>query len=167
MRLPKRRSQTLKLHQDEGEILLTPEGLARLERELDRLNRDQRPKAVADVAEARQKGDLSENAEYQEARARLSRIQSRVFSLTERLKRVRVFERSATGTVALGSTVVVQRANARATYVIVGPFEADILRGRISHLSPLGSALIGKCAGDKAVVRSERGETTYRILDVW
>lgn len=137
-----------------------------MRRTLERLDTRDRPQAVEDVADARQKGDLSENAEYQEARARLSRIQSRIFTLREKLKRARVIQQPTDGTIGLGSTVTLASGGNTATYRIVGPHEADILRNRISHLSPLGAAILNHKTGDRVTIRSENGEKEYDILDV-
>ncbi len=166
MQLPKRRHQTLKIHEDEGPELLTAGAIERMHRSLADLKAVQRPQAVTDLSEARAKGDLSENAEYQEAKGRLSRIDGRIFSLTERLKRAVVIERSTGGEIRLGSCVIVEVNGKQKTYDIVGPREADPSRGRISHVSPLGEALTGHVAGDTVTFDAPSGPVTYRVVGV-
>jgi transcription elongation factor GreA len=166
MQIPKRRSQTLKTVYDEDAVLLTPEGLKRLKSERERLDKIERPQAVQDVYEARQKGDLSENAEYQEARARLSRLQSRIFNIGEKLKRVIPIEKTAAGRIGIGSSVVLIHGDKSKTYQIVSPHEADILRGRLSHLSPLGTALLNHKMGDVVKIKANEMMQEYAITEV-
>lgn len=166
MRIPKRRSQELKTVYDEEPVLLTPDGLKRLKTERERLDKVERPQAVQDVYEARQKGDLSENAEYQEARSRLSRLQSRIFNIDEKLKRAKVITKQSSGKIGIGSVVVLQTGGKTKIYSIVGPHEADVLRGRISHLSPLGSELLQHSTGDIIVLHTQQGDTEYKIIEV-
>lgn len=163
MRLPVRKSQQLRRRDDEGPIPLTPEGILRLEDDLKRLESVERPRAVEDVSVAVAKGDLSENAEYQEAKSRLARIDGRIFSITDRLKRAVTIEKGASDRVELGSSVTVVADGKRKTYLIVGPSESNPSHGRISHVSPLGSALIGNSVGDVVTVSTERGDVEYRI----
>lgn len=156
----------LKAVDNDEVIYLTLDAIAGLKRELERLDKVERPQAVHDVAEAQQKGDLSENAEYQEARARLSRIQRRIFNLEERLKRAKPIEKQTGGRVGLGSIVVLKHDGKTKTYTLVGPHEADILRGRISYLSPLGAALLNHVVNDIVQIQTEQGEKEYTILKV-
>ena len=167
MQLPKRRSQILKKRENESDYdYLTEIGLRRLKETLDDLEKQQ-PQAIEDVSVAVAKGDLSENAEYQDARARLSRIQSRIFSIKDRLKRVQVIQHPTTpGRIGLGSTVVVETSGKQKTYEIVGPRETNPSRGRISHLSPLGTALMNHFAGESVVIRTDKEEVAYRIIEV-
>ncbi|MBU0540633.1 transcription elongation factor GreA [Patescibacteria group bacterium] len=166
MQIPKRKSQMLRAVDNDEVIFLTPDAIFRLKRERERLDKVERPQAVRDVAEARQKGDLSENAEYQEARARLSRLQSRIFNIDERSKRAKPIEKQTSGRVGLGSTVVLNHGGKKQTYLLVGPHEADILRGRISHLSPLGAALLDHVVNDVVRIQTEQGEKEYTIISV-
>lgn len=167
MQLPKRRSQLLKKRDEDQVIYLTPDGLLRLQATLKDLKTRQQPKAIEDVGIAVQKGDLSENAEYQEARARLSSIQSRIFSIEDRLRRVRVIQApDSSDTIQLGSTVTVRVNHQEKTYEILGPQETDPSRGRISHQSPLGIALIGHAQGDTVHLSTEQGVKTYEIIKI-
>ena len=160
MRLPVRKSQLLRDH-DDGPVLMTPGGVEKMKRDIERMKRE-RPGVVEELSIALAKGDLSENAEYRDARDRLNRIDSRTFSITDRLKRIRVIEPGTTSSVQLGSNVTVEVDNESKTYEIVGPSETNPSRGRISHLSPLGSAMIGKIIGETVEVNGR----TYRILAI-
>ncbi|MFA6429158.1 MAG: transcription elongation factor GreA [Patescibacteria group bacterium] len=169
MQLPKRKSQQLKgRDDDEASNILTAEGLQRLKETLVDLEKRQQPQAIEDVSVAVQKGDLSENAEYQEARARLSRIQARIFSIKDRLKRVQVIAQdpASAGRIQLGATVVVEVNGNQRTYEIVGPRETNPSQGRISHVSPIGEALLGHHAGEEVLIQTQNGTVTYRILEV-
>jgi transcription elongation GreA/GreB family factor len=166
MRIPMRRSQQLKKHDDSGDVHLTTEGLRRLHDEIRRLE-GQKPQAIEDVVRTGQFGDFSENAEYQEAKFRLRRIDARIFQLKERLKRVRVIEKpKEDGTVQIGSRVTVEANEKQTAYEIVGPNEANPSRGRVSYLSPLGAALLGHEVGDEVKMRTEDRERIYRILEI-
>ncbi len=166
MQIPQRRAQKLR-KQDEGPLYLTPAGVKKLERELKDLERQQ-PEAIEDVDRTKQLGDFSENAEYQDAKFRLRRINDRIFSIKEKLKHVVVIQNDAndTGQVQLGSTVVLRVGGKEKTYQIVGPAEVNPSRGRISHVSPLGSELIGRMAGEKIILKTEAGAVEYEIVEV-
>ncbi len=165
MRLPRRRSDKLRSRDDEVAIIhLTPAGLKRLERELEDLEKVQQRQAIEDVSRTVAMGDLSENAEYQEAKHRLARIHSRIFSIKDRLKRVQVIHKKKTTTIQLGSTVVLGTLRGERTYELVGPAESNPSRGRISHFSPLGAALIGQSVGASIHITTEQGESLYTIV---
>ncbi len=168
MRLPKRRAQLLQIRIDEGPEIMTSVALERMKRTVEDLKTHQRPQTVEDLSFARQQGDLSENAEYQDARTRLSQIDGRIFSITEKIKRASVIEKETVtdGWISLGSTVTVHSKNGASTYTIVGPLESAPSRGRISHISPLGRALIGHRAGDNVEVTTPSGTIVYHISDV-
>ena len=169
MRLPKRRHELLKTYEEESApVYLTAEGVRRLEAELQRLETKDVPQAIEDVERTGAFGDRSENAEYQEAKHRLSRSHARIFFLKERLKRIIVIRepKKNTGIVLLGSTVTLRVAEAERTYRIVGPSESNPSQGRISHVSPLGAALMGHKIGDEIDLTTEHGVTRYTILDI-
>lgn len=168
MRVPKRQSQILKRQRDDetSPIHLTPKGIQRLKDDLHDLEKNQRPQAVEDVSRSVALGDLSENADYQEAKGRLSRIDGRIFGIRERLKRAVVIENEADGRVHLGSTVTLFANGHQTTYQIVGPHESNPSRGRISHVSPLGAALLDHAAGESVKIRTENGEVAYDIIEV-
>lgn len=167
MQLPRRRADRLRNREDETAIIyLTPAGLQHLQEELHDLEYIQQKQAIEDVSRTVAMGDLSENAEYQEAKHRLARIHGRIFSIKDRLKRVQVIQKSGRQTVQLGSTVVLETPSGTKTYEIVGPTESNPSKGRISHVSPLGAALLGQAAGAGITLTTEEGDRVYTILTI-
>lgn len=151
-------------------IQLTAQGLLDRKAELDELVNVKLPESVKRVANARAHGDLSENAEYHNAREEQQLIQSRIEELEEVIANGQVVKNTKSNSkVGMGSTVIVQLEGKKAktfTYHIVGEFEADPNEGRISIDSPLGVALMGKKKGDKVVVKAPAGEIAYIIIDI-
>ncbi len=143
---------------------LTPEALERLKRTLERLLKDERPKIVVDLSHALTLGDFSENAEYQDAKARLSRIDGRIFSMQERIRRAVVIERNDSDRVEIGSIVTVLSDGKERTFRIVGSQEADPSRGRISYHSPLGQLLLHRTVGAEVELEIPSGRKLYQIL---
>ncbi len=167
MRLPTRRWEKLKNREDETAVIyLTPAGKQRLEREVDDLEHVQQRQAAEDVARTGAMGDLSENAEYQEAKHRLARIHGRIFSIKDRLRRVVLIQKQAGGVIALGSTVTLEVNGKERIYELVGSSEVNPSRGRISHVSPLGQTLLGHKEKDIVILTTENGEMTYLIKSV-
>lgn len=149
MRLPQRRSQQMSQANNQVDLHVTPEAVERLKRTLVTLQKVERPKIVQDLSLALTYGDFSENAEYQAAKAALSRIDGRIFGLQERIKRAILIESgSDNGIIRMGSEVEIRINGKQKTYRILGPQEANPLRGAISYQSPLGAALIGHRAGE-------------------
>jgi len=166
MQVPIRRSQLLRKRDDQGPIYLTAAGIDRLKRELVTLEKEH-PEAAEDVYRLAQLGDFSENAEYQEAKYRLRRMNDRMASIKERLKRVVEIEEGVKGgRVQIGSTVKLKVDGKEKIYQIVGPAEVNPSRGRISYLSPLGSALMDRVAGDEVTIQIEGGEAKYLVWEV-
>lgn len=151
-------------------IPITAEGLARLERELKHLKTVERHDVIRAISEAREHGDLSENAEYHAARERQSFIEGRVAELEDKISRADVIDtRKLTGKdVKFGAhvTLVDEDTDDEATYQIVGADEADIQEKRLSITSPLARAMIGKEVGDTIVVSAPGGKKSYEILKV-
>jgi len=167
MQIPKRASQVLHASKRHEDRHMSAEAAERIKKTIDDLERHQRPQAVQDVSTAVQKGDLSENAEYHEARARLSRIDTRLFNLKEKLKNAVIIQKgNADGRVRIGSTVTLESNGERKTYEILGSLETDPSRNKISHRSPLGSALMDHTVGDEVAVQTPRGEAVYRVVEV-
>ncbi len=172
---PRRRWHKVASLDDHGPIPLTKEAHARMKARLARI-KARLPALAAEAGETAALGDRSDNAAYKEAKSLLRRAQRQVFTLEDQLTRVVEISPGTDerGAVRLGSTVVVASSPAgagpateqRSTYVIVGPFETDPASGRISHKSPLGSALIGKTTGDAVTVSTARGPRHYRIIEV-
>ncbi|MBU1349246.1 transcription elongation factor GreA [Patescibacteria group bacterium] len=167
MRIPTRKSQQLRVQGDRDNVISAWK-LQRLKDDLIDLEKRQRPLVVEDLADARSKGDLSENAEYQDARGKLSRMDSRIFSLKERIKNASIIEEGAgpAGQVRIGSTVVLSVDGHQRQYAIVGSQETDPSRGRISYLSPLGAALMGQHVGETVVIDTGDIKTSYGIVEV-
>jgi transcription elongation factor GreA len=153
-----------------SKIPMTPEGLARLEDELRKLKNDERPAVIRAIAEAREHGDLSENAEYHAARERQGFIEGRVAELEDIVSRAEVIDASKLSgdVVRFGATVMLADLDTdeESNYRIVGSHEADIAKGRISVTSPLGRALIGKTLGDTVEVTTPGGAKAYEVVKV-
>jgi transcription elongation factor GreA len=147
---------------------LTESGLTTLRAELHEMTNVTRPAVVARIKAARELGDLRENAEYQEARREQSFLEGRVQAIEELLRRVEIIEGgSDDGRVRLGSTVDVDEEDGiTATYAVVGTTESDPAAGRVSTDSPIGTALLGRSAGDEVEVVTPSGRLRYRIVAV-
>ena len=138
-------------------VHLTAEGQTRLEEELRDLVDNRRPVIVRRVATAREEGDLSENFAYHDARRELGLLDGRVQTIEAMLRHAEVMETTVGDVVGLGSTVTVRDEFGESTYVIVGPVEADVAAGRISMVSPLGAALMGRTVADEVSFSSPGG----------
>jgi transcription elongation factor GreA len=138
----------------------------RLVAELDELTRVKRREVVERIKTAREHGDLKENAEYHAAREEQSFLEGRILALEDRLRRAVIVEEAATGRVIIGSTVTVETGGEELTYTIVGSAEANPAAGRLSSVSPVGSALLGATPGAEVDVRTPRGEVRYRVVSV-
>lgn len=151
-------------------VPMTEAGYARLQDELRRLKTIDRPAVIKAIAEARDHGDLSENAEYHAARERQSFIEGRVLELEDKIARAEVIDvRKLNGTqVKFGATVVLadEDTSEETTYQIVGEDEADIRLGLIAVTSPIARALVGKQEGDIADVAAPGGVRSYEIVAV-
>lgn len=151
-------------------IPMTPVGLTVLEDELKRLKTTDRPDVIRAIAEAREHGDLSENAEYHAARERQSFVEGRILEIEGIICRAEVIDitKMSGHQVRFGATVTLTDEDTyeEITYMIVGVYEADIRQGRISVHSPLGKALIGKHQGDTVEVATPRGGKAYEIINV-
>ncbi len=149
---------------------MTPEGLVTLEEELRQLRNTARPEVIRAIAEAREHGDLSENAEYHAARDRQSFIEGRVGELEDKISRAEVIDVSKLSgkIVKFGAKVslIDEDTEKKLVYQIVGQDEADVKQGRIAITSPLARALIGKTVGDSVEVNTPKGEKAYEITRV-
>lgn len=146
---------------------LTPEGLKKLEEELQMRKTEMRQKIAEIIKEAKEQGDLSENAEYSEAKRQQADNERRIIELENEIRTSEVssFDKESQ-TVQMGSSVKVKFDGNEQTFAIVGSNEADPLGGKISNESPIGQALMGKSAGDKMKVSTPAGEQEYEILEV-
>jgi transcription elongation factor GreA len=146
---------------------MTAAGRAALEAELAELENVRRPEIVARIASTRSEGDLSENAGYHQAREDQSHVEGRIAELRASLRDAVIIEEGAPDGVArIGARVTVEDAYGKSTYFIVGPTEVDPAAGRISAQSPIGSALIGKRAGDVAKVAAPAGDMELKVVEV-
>ena len=149
---------------------MTADGFSRLQEELKRLKSVDRPAIIRQIAEARDHGDISENAEYHAARERQSFIEGRLMELEDKIARAEVIDVSKLSgkVVKFGATVTLadEETDEEASYQIVGEDEADISKGRLSVTSPLARALIGKSIGDSVEVATPRGARSYEVVKV-
>jgi transcription elongation factor GreA len=150
---------------------LTKAGAERLRDELAKLKRDDRPKVIAAIAEARAHGDLKENAEYHAAREQQGFIEGRIQLLESTISHAQIIdiEKLNPGErVVFGATVTLsdEETAEEITYQIVGDVEADIKHNRIAVSSPISRALIGQEVGEVVVVRAPAGDREYEIIDV-
>ncbi len=148
---------------------MTRAGFGALDDELRALKSVERPAVIRAIAEAREHGDLSENAEYHAARERQSFVEGRIKELEALLSLAEVIDPSKlSGSIKFGATVTVvdEDSDEEKTYQIVGEAEADIERGLLNIRSPLARSLIGKDVGDTAEVRTPGGEKSYEILSI-
>lgn len=150
---------------------MTVQGARALEEELLHLTKVVRPKLSQDIGEARELGDLKENAEYHAAREQQGMVEARIRDIEGRLQNAVVIDVTTiepTGKVIFGTTVEIANVETdeRVTYQIVGEDEADIKAGKISVTSPIARALIAKEEGDVAVVQTPSGIVEYEIVEV-
>ena len=149
---------------------LTKVGFTTLEEELKNLKAVERPNIIAAISEARAQGDLSENAEYSAAKEKQSFIEGRIQDLEAVLSRAQVIDVASvkSNVIRFGATVMVadEDSNEENSYQIVGDYEADIEKNKISLSSPLAKALIGKEVGDVAEYMAPGGKKSFEILEV-
>jgi transcription elongation factor GreA len=150
------------------ETFLTPEGLLKLEKELDHLKTVRRPEIAQAIHEAKMDGDVSENAGYEEAKRQQGFLEGRIMTIEAMLKNAVIIKSNGpSDTVILGSRVtVVEDGFDPETYVLVGSAEADPGNGRISNESPLGKALIGHQVGERIAFQTPGGPVEMEILRI-
>ncbi|OGW58060.1 MAG: transcription elongation factor GreA [Nitrospirae bacterium RBG_16_43_8] len=151
-------------------VPITREGHQKLQKELDRLLKVERPKNIQAIAEARAHGDLSENAEYHAAKEKQSFMEGRIQELKAKLALAEIIDPSKINQskAAFGAKVKVLDTTADEEYIfmLVGPDEADVKSGKISISSPVGRALLGKEVGDTAVINAPARTMEYAILEI-
>lgn len=144
---------------------ITAEGKKELETELTDLK--SRRGYVADkISEARDFGDLSENAEYDAAREEQGLLETRIAEIEDILGNANIIKATRKSTIDLGSKVELKTGKKTVNYIVVGPVEADPLEGKISNESPIGMALFGKKVDDKVTISTPKGNTTYTIVAI-
>ncbi|HET6381183.1 MAG TPA: transcription elongation factor GreA [candidate division Zixibacteria bacterium] len=148
-------------------VYLTAEGLEKLKAELNHLITVERPRVAQRIHDAKLDGDITENAEYEDAKQEQSFLEGRIATLEAQLKNAQVIESGGNGDkVGIGSRVVIRGADGEETFTIVGSAEASPRDGRISNESPVGAALMGRKKGDKVVVQAPAGPVTYTVVRV-
>src|SRR4051812_4090100 len=150
------------------EELISQEKFEELTKELDELRTTRRREVAEQLEYARSLGDLSENAEYQQAREMQASVEERITKLENILKNAKIVRSAKSDNVGMGTVVSVQKVGSdeKHSYTIVGAEEADMLSGKISYHSPLGSALMGKKKGDEFSFHTPKGAAKYKILKV-
>ena len=149
-------------------IMLTQSGMAELQDELKELKEVQMPKVIDRIANAREQGDLSENADYHSARDEQDILQARINDIEEILSKAELASESSSHDISLGSVVELEIVGKgkKFTYTIAGEYESDPAEGKISIESPVGKALKGKSKGDKVEVEVPAGKIEYKILSI-
>lgn len=146
---------------------LTPEGLKKLKTELDYLKTTRRAEVAEMIREAREGGDISESAAYEDAKQQQAFVEGQISDLERLLKDAVVIENRHNGTVNLGSRVTIEvQGGRRVEYVIVGSHEASPRDGRISNESPVGKALLNRATGESFPVETPSGKINYTIINV-
>ena len=152
------------------DVIITPEGLANLKAELDTLSTTRRREVAARIKEAREFGDISENAEYDDAKNEQAMLEHKIAQLEERLLSARVITKKeiSKDAVSVGSKVRIRDVNAKQTfeYHIVGSAEANPAENKLSNESPVGKAIMGHKKGDVVEVAAPRGTTKFKILEI-
>jgi transcription elongation factor GreA len=145
---------------------LSREGEAALRVELEQLANVRRFEVAARIHDAKEHGDLSENAEYEEAKNEQAFVEGRIQTLEGMLKTAVIIEHGDSEHVSIGSSVTVESEDGEETFAIVGSAEARPAEGRISNESPVGRALLGKRVGEEATVKTPDGVRYLKIMDV-
>jgi len=153
---------------NDQQAYLTSEKFAELKKELEHLKTVRRKEVAESLEYARSLGDLSENAEYQEARDMQAAIEERISHLEQVIKEAKIVSHDKSDVVGLGSEVCIQKAGEKGNicYTIVGSEEANIHAKKLSYLSPLGEALMGKAKGEEIEFTTPNGKQKYKLLKV-
>jgi transcription elongation factor GreA len=147
--------------------LLTPEGLSKINEELKHLVTEKRKEVIERIREAAAHGDLSENADYAQAREEQSFIEGRIAEIEEIVKNAEIISTTSHGnTINIGTTVKIKVGGNEKTYTIVGSNEANPKEGKISNESVVGKALLGKKVGQKVNIQTPAGEMAYEIISI-
>ena len=153
---------------EEKKNLLTRSGLNKLENELHNLKVNKRQEIAEKIKEAREQGDLSENAEYDAAKDEQREIEERIVAIEALLKNAEVVDDAEEGTINIGCKVKLfdKEFDEEVEYMIVGSTEANSLQGKISNESPVGMALLNHRVGDEVTVETQAGVLEYKVLSV-
>jgi transcription elongation factor GreA len=156
---------------DRNQELVTPEGLEKLQRELSYLTEVRRKEVADRIRQAREFGDISENSEYDDAKTEQGLLERRISEIQRRIRNAKVVDPSEVGddAVGLGTRVTLRAVGGKSeerTFQIVGANESDPRSGKLSHVSPVGRAVLRRRVGDKVTVSTPRGSTEYEIVNV-
>ena len=145
---------------------LTSEKFAELQKELDYLKSERRKEVAEHLEYSKKLGDLSENAEYHQAREEQAEVEDRISRLEDLLKKSVIAGKTSGEVITVGTTLRLQKEGDNKSYIytIVGSEEADMSQGKISNLSPLGSSLLGRKEGDTVSVQTPKGTITYKVV---
>lgn len=149
-----------------NEKFITPAGLKKLKKELTELKTVKRPKLTERIKNAKELGDLSENADYQDAKEVQGFMEGRILELENIIKMSTVIDKKTGDKIGISSIVKLKSGDNVIEYTIVGASEADLLNKKISNESPLGASLMDKKAGEKITIETPNGEVEYEILEV-
>lgn len=146
---------------------LSKDGLEQIRQELEELVNTRRAEIAARIHEAKEHGDITENAEYEDAKNEQAFVEGRIQALSALVKNAVVIKENHSSThVQIGSTVTIQSKDGKESFMIVGSAEASPAEGRISNESPVGRALLGRKKGDEVVVTVPAGDSKYKILSI-
>lgn len=148
------------------EKIFTKEGMQKLKDELEYLKTVRRREVAEELKQAISFGDLSENASYEEAKKAQGFLEGRILELEQLIKTAKVVEKTGTGWVQIGSTVLLSTDGIKETFKIVGATEADPIAGKISFESPLGKTLMDKPQGATIEIETPRGKMKYKIIGI-
>jgi len=151
----------------ENQTFITEEGLTKLKEELEHLKTSKRQGVAKRIQEAKELGDLSENAEYADAKEEQAFTEGRILELEETIRNAKIIQNDKkSSTVQVGSKIFVKNQDEEKEFRIVGSNEADPSKGLISNNSPMGKAFIGKKAGDAVEFSAPKGKVVYEILEI-
>ena len=154
----------------EREVILTEEGYAKLQDEIEYLTTTTRREVADRIKTAREFGDISENSEYDDAKNEQAHVESRILQIEHQLRNARIVDTHdvATDVVGIGTKVTVRTTADKKTksFALVGSAEADPVNDRLSNESPIGKALMGRKKGDKVTVATPRGQVEYQVVKI-
>ncbi|MFA5841540.1 MAG: transcription elongation factor GreA [Candidatus Paceibacterota bacterium] len=156
------------MNPNNNSVYLSREKLEDLKKELEFLKSTKRKEIAENLEFAKSLGDISENAEYSQAREDQAKTEDRILQIEENLKNAVIVTKHHSSNIEVGSTVIVEKGDSgvKQKYQIVGSEESDMKQGKISNRSPLGEALFGKKKGDKVTFKTPTGITNYKILEI-
>ena len=149
-----------------NKVIISKKGLRELKEELENLKKAKRKEVAAKIKKALEQGDLSENAEYTEAKEEQAFVEGRIIELENKIKNAEVIRGGKSETIKPGSKIKVKFNGSRMDFEIVGASEANPSEGKISNESPIGAALVDHKAGDKVEVETPGGVMQYEILEI-